>query len=179
MAMSPGAKSPTSPNDIGTERATPADAARVRTIRLRALDDSPEAFSSTLAWEQGRPLQWWRQRLENQYAVTVLGIHRNHDAGIAVCLKLDDVPDSAGLFSFWVAPQSRGSGLADRLLSTAIAWATSQDFEYLVLNVGDHNHAAIRLYMRHGFTATGKVGQLPEPRQHITERELRVRLRST
>lgn len=78
----------------------------------------------------------------------------------------------------WVAPGYRGRGVGHALVAAVAAWARSAGHRRLRLEVADHNAQAVRLYERAGFIATGAHGRLPPPRDHITEHERALVLRS-
>ena len=153
------------------QHAETGDWQRVRDIRLRALEDSPDAFGSTLAREERWEPKVWKERLSNTEAATFLLAHPNGgDVGIAVGAPYTD-REGAGLFSMWVAPEARGFRLGGQLIDAVIDWARAQGYQLLRLGVGDYNAAAIRLYERKGFEPSGRTGTLDPPREHITEHE--------
>ena len=149
------------------EQAQISDWRRTRTIRLRALGDMPDAFGSTLEREQLFTDEEWRERLARANAATFLAKIDGLDIGIVVAAASDD--GGAGLYAMWVAPDARGQGVGDKLVTTAVNWARERAFKRITLGVSDFNAAAIRLYERHGFEPTGETGALPPPRTHVTE----------
>ncbi|MFN2527220.1 MAG: GNAT family N-acetyltransferase [Candidatus Baltobacteraceae bacterium] len=126
---------------------------RWRLLRLQALTESPEAFSSTLAdWQgEGDTEERWRQRL-NDVPYNAIAELNGTDVGMVSAT----VPDRRGvieLISMWVAPTSRGTGAGDALVRSVIAWAEQQpSAKALHLCVVKESHRAIGLYERHGFT---------------------------
>ena len=56
-----------------------------------------------------------------------------------------------------VVPNRRGSGVGRALLQKLVDTARSQGFEALSLSTRRDNHAAIRLYERHGFTKLSNI----------------------
>jgi GNAT superfamily N-acetyltransferase len=158
------------------ERAGPDDWERVRAVRLTALADAPDAFTTTLAEDSARPLQAWRQRLENIDAATFLATLDGRDVGCVVGAPYDGQPGDAGLFAMWVAPGARGHRIAGRLVDAVVAWARGRGCRRVLLGVGDYNLAAIRLYESKGFLPTGVHSTLPPPREHVTEHERALEL---
>ena len=97
---------------VRIERAKPENWERVRTLRLLALADAPDAFGRTLAQEKAlEPLEW-RERLST--AATFLASEGGEDVGMATAADFYDRPEAAGLFGMWVAPDRRGSPTAGR-----------------------------------------------------------------
>lgn len=52
----------------------------------------------------------------------------------------------------FVAPPSRGTGVADRLFASLAAWFAEHDAARVCVNVEPGNHVARRFYARHGAT---------------------------
>ena len=150
------------------------DWARVRAIRLRSLEDAPDAFASTYQAEAQAASSFWQQRLSDPDAATFLAAVERADIGITTGAAFVGKPGAAGLFGMWVDSSARGTGVGDVLVRTVIDWARARGFDRVLLEVADYNHAAIALYARHGFEPTGRRGTLPAPREHIWEHE-RVR----
>ncbi|WP_433196751.1 N-acetyltransferase family protein [Nocardia sp. CA-107356] len=128
------------------------DWSALRSIRLRALADAPQAFASTLEHALARTDQDWRELLVHraQFVASVDG----SDVGTAA--GLDD-PERAGahLISMWVDGKVRGTGVSDLLIRAVIDWAIDAGHRKVWLEVAVGNAAAERLYLRHGFVRTG------------------------
>jgi GNAT superfamily N-acetyltransferase len=151
------------------ERVGPDAAARVRAIRLRALADAPDAFGTTLAEDEARPLEEWRRRLGDPSGATFLATADGRDAGIVFGRPYEGEEGAAGLFGMWVAPGSRRQGIAGALVDSLVAWARGAGFRRVLLDVADGNVPAVRFYAGRGFQPTGERGTLPPPREHVPE----------
>jgi ribosomal protein S18 acetylase RimI-like enzyme len=134
-----------------------------RDLRLQALAESPDAFGSTLALEQGRTDEDWSARLAR-------GTSSGSDlplvaevSGKAVGLAWARISESdhtfANLYQMWVAPGYRRVGAGRMLVCAAIDWARAAKLQALVLCVTSGNSPATRLYTRAGFKSVGA----PEP----------------
>lgn len=154
------------------ERIGPEAWARFRAVRLQALRDAPDAFGSTWAEEECRPPDAWRAGLEVPTRATWLARAGDADVGIVVADRYAAKREAAGLFGMWVHRTQRGQGVGDRLVEVVVAWAREQGYRRLLLDVGDYNLWARRLYLRHGFVATGRRGVVAPDRPQITERQL-------
>lgn len=153
------------------ERIGPDGVERVRAVRLRALEDSPDAFWTTLDEELATPAERWRERLAAPDAATFLAHRDGLDLGLVVGAPHHEGDGGAGLYAMWVAPETRGAGVGDALVAAVVAWARSAGHRTLRLEVADLNEKAIRLYARAGFTPTGATSTMPAPREHLTEHE--------
>lgn len=150
-------------------RMSPSDWQRVRAIRLRALAESPDAFASTLEKERLFSDAEWMKRLQGEDVATFVASSNSAiDIGLATSAPYEQF---AGIYSMWVAPESRGNGVGGALIKAVIEWAIQQRQSQLLLDVGDYNTAAIALYESKGFRPTGVVDTLPPPRTHITEHQ--------
>jgi GNAT superfamily N-acetyltransferase len=153
------------------EHAEPTDWQRVRAVRLRALADAPDAFGTTLAEDEARSADSWRDRLAREDHATFLAVVDGRDVGMAVGGPSWRGDTTAGLYGMWVAPEARGQGVGDRLIEAVVAWARSRGHPRILLDVGDENAPAIRLYERHGFVPTGATGCVSPARPQILEHE--------
>ncbi len=156
---------------MAIERMQPKDWERVRSVRARALLDTPDAFGTTLEEHRAQSRELWQERLASSNAATFLATMGADDVGLITGAEFRPRNGACGLFGMWVAPEARGGGLALRLVDAVISWARSANYPRLILEVGDGNFAAIRLYERCGFVPTGRTGTLPPPRTHIREHE--------
>ena len=162
---------------------------RLRRIRLRALEDAPDAFASTYEQHLSRSEADWRRDFDSivAYVARVGGdevgravdgedVAGEEDVGIVRGCRDSDRENSAWLLSMWVDPKVRGAGAGDALVDRVIRWAREGGFEQLLLEVGDDNLHAQALYLRHGFVPTGERGTLPPPREHIGEHRMSLTL---
>ena len=157
-------------------RAGPDDAARVRTVRLRALADSPDAFWTTWEQDRDRPMDTWRARLEAPGVATFLAVREGADIGLVVGSPHHEVDGEAGLYAIWVAPEARRTGGGRALVEAVLAWAREAGYPRVRLEVADGNTAAVAAYAALGFVPTGRTGNMPAPRTVITEHELSLDL---
>ena len=162
--------------DTIVHRAEPVDAPRARAVRLRALADSPDAFWTTLAEDRAQPIEAWRARLADPDTATFLAVRAGADIGLAVGRPHHDVPGDAGLYAMWVAPEARRSGAGRALILAVLGWARTVGYPRVRLEVADANAAAIATYTALRFTATGRTGAMPPPRDHVAEHELALEL---
>jgi ribosomal protein S18 acetylase RimI-like enzyme len=156
---------------------TDADWPRLREIRLRALEDAPDAFGSTLeherAYDEGEWLGWIRGWNEATTNHVVVATEAERWVGLAVGSHA--VGDRvAHVYAMWVEPSARGRGLGRELVEAVAAWALERGADDLELGVTEGNAAAEALYRAAGFTETGVV----EPLRAGSPLTLRVLRRS-
>jgi GNAT superfamily N-acetyltransferase len=113
-----------------------------RSLRLAALREAPEAFTSSYDdWATADEARW-RQRLEG-WLNLVASLDGEH-----VGMASGKVGDPVLLTSLWVAPNARGRGVGDVLVDGVVRWAAPRS---VVLGVEAGNECARALYLRHGF----------------------------
>jgi ribosomal protein S18 acetylase RimI-like enzyme len=139
-------------------RVSPDQWATFREVRLAALTDSPEAFSSTVERELGFPERLWRDRLGAN--VTMLAWLDDRPVGTVTVLDTDVAPTHGftgawHLVAMWVNPSARRLGIGAQLVSAALEAARSGGAPALLLWVVETNDRARSLYERLGFAATG------------------------
>ena len=123
----------------------------LREVRLAALADAPYAYGSSLAAEQDLPEDRWRQRISS--GVWVVAVDDGAPAGLVGSYLAHDTPM---LVAMWVTPARRGRGVGDVLVTEILRCAAENRWSRLTLRVADGNDAARRLFLRHGFTSTGR-----------------------
>lgn len=143
------------PDFSNVRKARAGDWRELRTIRLEALDDTPEAYGSTyeesLAWSN---LQWRTiARSRNYY----LGEYHKKICGMASGGYNDDHPDTWWLYSMYVSPVARGSGLATQLVDRVASWARDEGAKELFLHVGLSVARARAFYKKVGFEESGET----------------------
>jgi putative acetyltransferase len=83
------------------------------------------------------------------------------EAGVAVgCGAIRRISPTTGeVKRMFVAPVARGRGVGGRILAALEEWAASAGMTRLVLEAGDRQREAIRLYERAGFVAIPCFGE--------------------
>lgn len=108
-----------------------------------------------------RYLAWVERCLDDEARAVLLADADAEPAGYAFVLpeRLSMIWDAAVLNELYVAPDQRGTDVADALIESAIDVARSQDLplDRLVLDVDPDNERAYRFYERHGFTSWGEM----------------------
>jgi GNAT superfamily N-acetyltransferase len=146
------------PEQVVISRVSPDQWATYREVRLAALTDSPEAFSSTVERELGFGEQLWRDRMGAN--MTLLAWLDRRPVGTVTVLdtELSDTHGFTGAFhlvAMWVDPSARRLGVGAQLVSAALDAAKSGGAPALLLWVVEANDRARSLYERLGFLATG------------------------
>lgn len=152
-----------------------------RNLRLRALKEDQEAFSSSYAASADQPDEYWRRRLSEalQGERSWLLFARENDrlVGMIGAFIESKSRDTATIVSVYVPREERGRGISTalmqemlRVLSESPALTKAQ----LVVNVSQLQ--AIQLYTRAGFRAAGRqpatTGAGEAVEQVIMERQL-------
>jgi ribosomal protein S18 acetylase RimI-like enzyme len=139
---------------------TEADATEAYELRLRALQESPEAFGSTYAETVRRGVDSFRLRLSQPYMETfTLGAYSSDTlVGMVAFFRDTGVKDrhKGYIVSMYVEPESRGQGIGRALVAEVIVQARQiPDVVQLQLAVVTSNVAARHLYLSLGFVVYG------------------------
>jgi len=143
------------------ERLSPRHAGAYRTLMLEAYAAHPDAFTSTAAEGENRPLSWWKARLSTEPAAKrlVLGAFDGGELVGVVGLSFEHrekVRHKATLFGMYVRPQWRGRGLGRQLIQSVLAHARERaEIKVIQLTVTEGNAPAITLYESCGFVPFG------------------------
>jgi ribosomal protein S18 acetylase RimI-like enzyme len=139
-------------------RLEPADAAEFRRLRMKGLSEHPDAFTSTPAdWD--KPLTLYVERIEAGHVLGAFdteGRLLGHVFLATHAATGTKTRHKCEIWSVYVLPEHRGSGLARALLSTAIDRARELGFDWVKLEVAEHNLGARKLYESLGFIAYGR-----------------------
>jgi GNAT superfamily N-acetyltransferase len=123
-----------------------------REVRLRALAESPDSFTATLADEVDRDEQFWRDRMiRSQWLLAERGPVAE---GIVSLGPYEQEPSAAEVFGLYVVPEARGKGVAWRLVEAAAALATQKGYQQLYYWVGTDNGRAVGFANNFGFRIT-------------------------
>jgi ribosomal protein S18 acetylase RimI-like enzyme len=122
-----------------------------RQMRLAALDDAPDAFASTAEEERSYGEDVWRKRMTR--SARLLACVGDEPVGI-VSVGQASEEDVAELFGMWVAPPSRGAGVAWRLTHAAAMHARDDGKRALKLWVSTDNGRAVAFFSSYGFRPT-------------------------
>lgn len=145
---------------VSVRATTVADLDLVRSLRLAALADAPEAFARTHAEEAAYPDSVWRARIESNAAGDrtsgFLAVVDGREEGLAVGVLDPDEPDFAELSAMWVAPAARGRGAARALVEAVCAWAVGRGCREVRLRVRSANEGAVACYRACRFEETGR-----------------------
>nr|WP_312882563.1 GNAT family N-acetyltransferase [Micromonospora polyrhachis] len=161
---------------VVVRRIRPADAARMRALRLEMLADSPLAFLETLADAAARPHDEFAARIANDStargSVRSIAEHDGRLVGHAAGFPAPDDPELAIIFGVYLTPRWRGRGLLAELIEDVAAWSRSVGRPNLMLEVVVGNDRAVRAYERLGFVDTGV--RVPHPTlPTLTELQMR------
>lgn len=124
-----------------------------KAARLAALADSaPGLFS--LSYPEA--LEWADEQWRRWTAGRAVFVAENAGApvGLAAGLPTADPPE---MTSVWTMPSARGTGVSDRLVQVVVDWARASAHREIRLWVLGDNRYARDLYLRNGFTPTGRT----------------------
>jgi GNAT superfamily N-acetyltransferase len=135
-------------------------------LRLRSLEDTPNAFGSTLALELLRADTEWTERVRiagtSGKDCALFAQLARVPSGLVLAKADASDPHTVNLFQMWVAPEARDRGLGGALLNAAIDWARHYGAHFTKLGVTWGDTPAVRLYRRAGFREMGATEPLRE-----------------
>lgn len=129
----------------------------LRELRLRSLQDAPEAFGQTASEASTtRLIEWyrtaWRSCRGDQRAWMLA---QQGDRILGLVSGRHRSPTTLLLFSMWVAPDVRRSGVGRRLIEGLEGWARTWGGTETVLWVFHGNARALAFYESLGFEVLG------------------------
>jgi ribosomal protein S18 acetylase RimI-like enzyme len=150
---------------IEIKRIAPDTALVFKDVRLRALQESPTAFSSTYARESLLPDEEWQRRAArwggDENDAMFLAFEGEAVCGIVGSYVEPEQRERAVVISMWVDPAYRRAGAGKKLIDAVVAWNRERGVRELTLLVTAVNAGAIAFYERLGFVKTGATGVYP------------------
>jgi ribosomal protein S18 acetylase RimI-like enzyme len=144
---------------VAVRRLAPIDAPAYRALRLRGLDERPDAFTSSAEAEAAKPLSAAEARLAPEGQDVVFGAFVDEAlAGVVGFSREQRLKNRhiAAVFGMFVAPEFRRRGIGRALIRHLVASTKQQPgLEQLVLTVTQSNEAARTLYESEGFRSYG------------------------
>ena len=137
---------------------TIADWQALREIRLQALRDAPNGFSSTHAREAAFGDDEWHRRATRDGSFLAF-LPEVSPAGLGGGYL--EAPHTVELISMFVRPQARGRGVGEAIIDAVVGWAIQKNATTVHLWVTETNSRARLLYERCGFTVTTERQPLP------------------
>ncbi len=131
--------------------ASDSDVRLWRQIRLEMLRGAPEAFGSRYEDHVDSDQEAWRANLQIPGMHTVVAVGGDQPVGAARLMAARGAEDGPELISMYVAPQHRGTGLADRIVQAVAERAAAAGHDALHLHVMVDNPAGRRRYEACGF----------------------------
>jgi ribosomal protein S18 acetylase RimI-like enzyme len=135
----------------------PKDASAYKELRLEALRNHPEAFSSSYEEEKEYPLERTASRFNDRYSFTFGAFADKRLIGV-VSLVPDTkrkIKHRGHIFAMYVTPNIRRTGAGKALIAKAISQAKENGVEQLYLTVTESNEPAKKLYQSFGFKTYG------------------------
>lgn len=125
-----------------------------RSLRLEALQESPEAFVADHADEAGEPEAFWRARMRRSARLVA-----EADGELVGVVSIGDATESdsengGALFGLWVRPEWRGRSVAANLVRQGAKIAEDDGFSQLYYWVGSDNGRAVAFASSFGFRPT-------------------------
>jgi GNAT superfamily N-acetyltransferase len=145
---------------VRVRRIEPGEGPLLRDVRLAALADAPDAFSSRFEDEAHRRAEEWEAdataRSAGSDSANFVAESERGVVGLVGAYRSSDEPGTVELVSMWVAPRARGTGAGAALVGHVVDWARVNGARRVALWVMRENVPAIALYRRTGF-ATNDV----------------------
>ncbi|HET6693890.1 MAG TPA: GNAT family N-acetyltransferase [Pedococcus sp.] len=139
-------------SEISVRALTEDEWEQYRSVRLAALQESPEAFVATLEEEKQYDEEFWRTRMNRSRRL--LAEVGGRAVGVASVGQVEENPAVAELFGLWVEPASRGAGVASQLVQAGADTARRDGKSHLAYWVGADNGRAVAFASGFGFRPT-------------------------
>jgi len=164
---------------VNIRRIRDDDGPVLRDLRLRSIDDSPDAFGQPLEEARARPEAEWQRSAqqsshgdERTWLIAEVG---RDDVGLVQGRKRR--PATLLLFSMWVDPDVRRIGVGRQLIDHLEDWARGWGASETILWVLSVNGSAVKFYRDLGFEVI-RAGQDAESGARFAALAMRRRIHS-
>lgn len=123
-----------------------------RTVRLRALEEAPEAFVARYEDEASYDEEFWRDRMIR--SDRIVAERDDEPIGLACLGRHNEDPEIGEVFGLWTAPAVRGEHVARSLVRVAAQKATQDGCRSLLFWAGSDNPSAVAFASSFGFRPT-------------------------
>lgn len=141
-----------------TRRLNPLDAEAYLAIRLKALQNNPEAFGSSYEEEKDQPVEKYKLRFQSSDSITLGAFVDDQLVGVVTLFResLAKLQHRANIVAMYVSTEQRGMGIGKSLMVDAIQVANDwTGVEQVYLTVVTTNEPAKKLYASLGFEVFG------------------------
>jgi ribosomal protein S18 acetylase RimI-like enzyme len=138
-------------------RLGPEDAADYRALRIRALWEFPEAFTSSFEEDEKQPIEVWELRLAGEHTLFWGAFDAGKLSGMVGLERERRAKNrhKATVIGMYVSQEYFGTGMGRALIDELLAGARAMGLELLVLTVTEGNDVATRFYEAAGFRSFG------------------------
>lgn len=127
-----------------------------RSVRLEALQESPDAFVADHTDEADEGEDFWRARMARSARLIAEVADEDRPVGVVSIGDTadEDAEDAGQLFGLWVAPQWRGRSVAASLVRRGSEVALERGVRHLYYWVGTENARGVAFASSFGFRPT-------------------------
>jgi ribosomal protein S18 acetylase RimI-like enzyme len=138
-------------------RLGPDDAPAYRALRMRALWEFPEAFTSSWEEDEKQPMEVWEVRLAGEHSLFWGAFDGEQLCGMVGLERERRAKNrhKGTVVGMYVSHEYFGTGMGRALIEALIAEARTLGLELLVLTVTDGNTIATSFYEAAGFRSFG------------------------
>lgn len=129
---------------------TEEDWTALKAMRLAALRDAPTAFGVDYATAAANSDDQWRNRAAGRGPARFFMAFEDDEA-VGLIAGVADQAGETELIAMWVRPESRGLGVADRLVDAVKELAVASGHARVLLDVAAENARAAGFYRKQGF----------------------------
>lgn len=144
-----------------------------RSVRLAALQESPEAFVASYDQESSYDEEFWRLRMRRSQRL-LAEVDGEAVGVVSVGGGSHDEDHMADLFGLWVIPALRGKGVASKLVRAGAKSAVAQGKTHLNYWVGTENGRAVAFASGFGFRPTDERRAVRVESEEDGDEEIRM-----
>ncbi len=137
---------------------------RLRNIRIRVFEDSPQFIVGNVQAESSFSEEHWRGRIKNEFWCIAHDVINNHDIGVVGVAESGVVIDKKYMFgadcymhSFWLEPQWRAATISHDLANFVHSICLEKGWRTKSVYIFKHNERSIKATTKIGFHPVGEL----------------------
>jgi GNAT superfamily N-acetyltransferase len=125
-----------------------------RDLRLRALQEEPQAYGSTYADNVSRPASFWKERLQDalEEKIQWLVFAKLEDKLVGMAGAFSEEKNTVHVIAVYVIPEQRGKGISKLLMKDLLMRIKrNPEVKRIIVDVNPEQLPAFNLYKNSGF----------------------------
>jgi|GEM_PF-6124374 len=152
--------------DVKVRELEPHEWEFLKAVRIKSIDESPDAFKFTPKEARDLPDKYWEDALTKDH--WFVGSRGGHVVAVGGLMPLSDDPDNFEIASVWIDPMYRGTGIFTEFVDQVKQQAKDLGIEVLYASIYTDNTKSEQAFKANGFELIGHQASRYQPDRQIS-----------